>query len=117
TCPNCGGKAKRETDVSDTFLDSSWYFYRYISTEFDDVAFDPKRVKTWLPVDMYIGGAEHSVLHLLYVRFLTMVFYDLKLVDFEEPFPRFFAHGLLIKEGHKMSKSKGNVVVPDEYIK
>ena len=117
TCPNCKGPARRETDVSDTFLDSSWYFYRYISTEFSDKPWDKTRGKKWLPVDIYIGGAEHSVLHLLYVRFLTMVFHDLGLVDFEEPFPRFFAHGLLIKEGSKMSKSKGNVVIPDEYIK
>lgn len=116
-CPNCKEPAKRETDVSDTFLDSAWYFFRYISTEFDNVVFDKNRVKTWLPVHMYIGGAEHSVLHLLYARFLTMVFKDMGLIDFEEPFTRFYAHGLLIKEGAKMSKSKGNVVVPDAYIK
>ena len=117
TCPNCGKEAVRETDVSDTFLDSSWYFFRYISTESEDSAWDKNRAKKWLPVSMYIGGAEHSVLHLLYTRFLTMVFHDLKLVDFDEPFPKFYAHGLLIKEGAKMSKSRGNVVVPDEYIK
>ncbi len=117
TCPVCGGKAQRETDVSDTFLDSSWYFFRYISTEFDDVIFDKERAKKWLPVDMYIGGAEHSVLHLLYARFITMFIKDLGLISFEEPFKRFFAHGLLIKEGAKMSKSKGNVIVPDVYIK
>lgn len=116
-CPNCGGSAKRETDVSDTFLDSAWYFFRYTSTEFDDVVFDDNRVKKWLPVHMYTGGAEHSVLHLLYSRFITMVFKDMGLVDFEEPFTRFYAHGLLIKEGAKMSKSKGNIVVPDAYIK
>ncbi|MCL5970363.1 MAG: leucine--tRNA ligase [Patescibacteria group bacterium] len=117
TCPVCGGEATRETDVSDTFLDSSWYFFRYLSTEFDNEVFDKERVKKWLPVDMYIGGAEHSVLHLLYSRFVTMVFYDLGLIDFDEPFSRFYAHGLLIKEGAKMSKSKGNIVVPDVYIK
>lgn len=116
-CPNCGGPARRETDVSDTFLDSAWYFFRYISTEFDDVIFDQKRAKKWLPVHMYTGGAEHSVLHLLYARFITMVFKDMGLIDFEEPFTRFYAHGLLIKEGAKMSKSKGNIVVPDAYIK
>ncbi|MBI2036146.1 class I tRNA ligase family protein [Candidatus Microgenomates bacterium] len=158
-CPNCGGNAVRETDVSDTFLDSSWYFLRYLATDRNDIPFPSlkfqlsvlgsqlsetgssvvgqsvtERQKTdklesenrqqktdnrikWLPVNMYIGGAEHSVLHLLYVRFLTMVFHDLGLIDFDEPFPRFYAHGLLIKEGGKMSKSKGNVVVPDEYIK
>ena len=116
-CPNCGGAAKRETDVSDTFLDSAWYFYRYACTDIESVAFDTERVKKWLPVKMYIGGAEHSVLHLLYSRFIAMVLSDLKLTDFEEPFERFYAHGLIVKDGAKMSKSKGNVVVPDEYIK
>ena len=116
-CPNCKSLAKRETDVSDTFLDSSWYFFRYTSTDIDSSAFDIKRVKKWLPVKMYIGGAEHSVLHLLYSRFIAMALYDLGLISFEEPFSRFYAHGLLIKEGAKMSKSKGNVVTPDEYIK
>ncbi|TSC86354.1 MAG: leucyl-tRNA synthetase [Microgenomates group bacterium Gr01-1014_7] len=116
-CPNCGGKARRETDVSDTFLDSSWYFLRYPSVEFDDKPFDKQRVKKWLPVDMYIGGAEHSVLHLLYSRFITMVLHDLGLLQFEEPFSKFRAHGLLIAEGAKMSKSKGNIVNPDDYIK
>jgi len=116
-CPVCGEKARRETDVSDTFLDSSWYFFRYTSAEFNDVIFDKERVRKWLPVDMYIGGAEHSVLHLLYSRFITMVLHDLGEIDFEEPFTRFYAHGLLIKDGAKMSKSKGNIVVPDIYIK
>jgi len=116
-CPNCGGPAQRETDVSDTFLDSAWYFFRYTSTEFKDKAFDKKRVEKWLPVDMYIGGAEHSVLHLLYSRFITMFFNDLGLISFEEPYIKFRAHGLLIKEGAKMSKSKGNVVIPDKYIR
>jgi len=116
-CPKCGGPARRETDVSDTFLDSSWYFFRYTSTEFGDKPFDKLRVKKWLPVDMYIGGQEHAVLHLLYSRFMTMFFKDLGMIDFEEPYKRFFAHGLLIREGAKMSKSKGNIVNPDEYIK
>lgn len=115
-CPKCNGKARRETDVSDTFLDSSWYFFRYLSTEFNDKAFDLERAKKWLPVTMYIGGAEHSVLHLLYSRFITMVFKDLGLIDFEEPYAKFYAHGLIIKEGKKMSKSKGNVINPDEYL-
>ena len=115
-CPKCGGLAKRETDVSDTFLDSAWYFFRYTSTDKKKVAFDKKRVKKWLPVEMYIGGQEHAVLHLMYTRFLTMVFKDLGLIDFEEPFERFYAHGLLIKDGAKMSKSKGNVIIPDDYI-
>jgi leucyl-tRNA synthetase len=116
-CPKCGGSAKRETDVSDTFLDSAWYFFRYTSTDKKNQAFDEKRVKKWLPVEMYIGGQEHAVLHLMYTRFLTMTFKDLGLIDFEEPFKRFYAHGLIIKDGAKMSKSLGNVVIPDEYIK
>jgi leucyl-tRNA synthetase len=115
-CPRCGGRARRETDVSDTFLDSAWYFLRYPSTEFDDRPFDPARTRTWLPVTSYIGGNEHAVLHLLYSRFLTMVLHDLGHLPFEEPFRRFRAHGLIIREGAKMSKSRGNVVIPDEYI-
>ncbi len=116
-CPKCKGEARRETDVSDTFLDSSWYFLRYPSAEFDDRPFDNERTKKWLPVNVYIGGAEHSVLHLLYSRFVTMVLHDLGYLEFEEPFKKFFAHGLIIKEGAKMSKSKGNVINPDKYIK
>jgi len=115
-CPNCGQDARRETDVSDTFLDSAWYFLRYTSTDDSKRAWSPEIAKKWLPVDMYIGGAEHSVLHLLYTRFLTMVFKDLGLLSFEEPFAKFRAHGLLISEGAKMSKSKGNIVNPDDYI-
>ena len=116
TCPNCGGKAYRETDVSDNFLCSAWYFYRYPSTDFDDRAFDPELTRKWLPVDLYVGGNEHAVLHLLYSRFLCMAFNDLGLIEFEEPFTRFVAHGMIIRDGAKMSKSKGNVVNPDEYI-
>ncbi|MDX1577867.1 MAG: class I tRNA ligase family protein, partial [Gemmatimonadota bacterium] len=116
TCPECGGEARRETDVSDTFLDSGWYFLRYPSTEFDDRPFDPERTRKWLPVDSYIGGEEHSVLHLLYSRFLTMVLHDLGHLPFEEPYHRFRKHGLLIKEGAKISKSRGNVILPDAYI-
>ena len=115
-CPQCGGRARRETDVSDTFLDSAWYFLRYPSTDRDDVAFDPDLTRKWLPLDMYIGGEEHAVLHLLYSRFVTMVLKDIGLLDFEEPYTRFRKHGLLIKEGSKMSKSRGNVVIPDKYI-
>jgi leucyl-tRNA synthetase len=115
-CPECGKMARRETDVSDTFLDSAWYFLRYPSTEFDDRPFDAELTKRWLPVDSYIGGNEHAVLHLLYTRFITMVLHDLGYVDFDEPFERFRAHGLLIREGAKMSKSRGNVVNPDMYI-
>ena len=115
-CPECGGSARRETDVSDTFLDSAWYFLRYPSTDSDDVAFDRALTKKWLPVDIYIGGEEHAVLHLLYSRFITMVLKDVGLLDFEEPYLSFRKHGLLIKEGSKMSKSRGNVVIPDQYI-
>ena len=116
-CPQCGAMGRRETDVSDTFLDSSWYFLRYPSTEFSDRPFDPARTKTWLPVSTYIGGNEHAVLHLLYSRFITMVLQDQGRIDFEEPFPKLRAHGMIVKDGAKMSKSRGNVVVPDAYIK
>lgn len=135
TCPACGSDAVRETDVSDTFLDSSWYFLRYLTTDlkhipfpmshnmsdqFRDASHDEKEKaasrKNRLPVTMYIGGAEHSVLHLLYSRFITMALKDMGFVDFEEPFSRFYAHGLIIKDGAKMSKSKGNIINPDEYI-
>jgi leucyl-tRNA synthetase len=115
-CPKCGKLGRRDTDVSDTFLDSAWYFLRYPSTEFADRAFDAERTRTWLPVATYIGGNEHAVLHLMYSRFITMVLHDLKLVEFEEPFTRFRAHGTIVKDGAKMSKSRGNVVVPDAYI-
>ena len=115
-CPECGGQARRETDVSDTFLDSSWYSIRYPSTDSDDVPFDADITQRWLPVDCYIGGNEHAVLHLLYSRFITMALHDLGHLDFEEPYKRFRAHGMIIREGAKMSKSKGNVIVPDEII-
>ncbi len=115
-CPTCGKSARRETDVSDTFLDSAWYFLRYPSATRDDVPFDATRTKTWLPVNSYIGGNEHAVLHLLYSRFITMVLKDGGHIDFEEPFTRFRAHGMIIREGAKMSKSKGNVINPDQYM-
>src|SRR3989442_735226 len=115
-CPQCGALGRRETDVSDTFLDSAWYFLRYPSTEFDDRPWDPQRTKTWLPVTTYIGGNEHAVLHLLYSRFVTMALRELGHLHFEEPFPKQRAHGLIIKDGAKMSKSRGNVVIPDAYI-
>ncbi len=115
-CPKCGERARRETDVSDTFLDSSWYYLRYPSTEFDDRAFDTTLTEKWLPVRSYIGGNEHAVLHLLYSRFIAMVLHDLGYLTFEEPFSRFRAHGMIVKDGAKMSKSRGNVVIPDEFI-
>ncbi len=115
-CPGCASWARRETDVSDTFLDSAWYFLRYPSAKNTTAAWDPATTKKWLPVDVYIGGAEHSVLHLLYARFVTMAFHEWGFLEFDEPFTRFRAHGLIVKDGAKMSKSKGNVVNPDEYI-
>ncbi|HET7372626.1 MAG TPA: leucine--tRNA ligase [Gemmatimonadaceae bacterium] len=115
-CPLCAGQARRETDVSDTFLDSAWYFLRYPSTDFADVPFDPELTEKWLPVTSYIGGNEHAVLHLLYSRFVTMVLHDAGQLSFEEPYERFRAHGMIVREGAKMSKSRGNVVNPDEYI-
>lgn len=118
-CPKCGGKAKRETDVMDTFVDSSWYHMRYPSVRAKSaskLAFDPDITRKWLPVNLYFGGAEHSVLHLMYARFIGMFLYDQGLTEFEEPYTKFFAHGLMIKDGAKMSKSRGNVVNPDEYI-
>jgi leucyl-tRNA synthetase len=115
-CPECGKMARRETDVSDTFLDSAWYFLRYPCTEIEDKPFTAERIKRWLPVDSYIGGNEHAVLHLLYTRFITMVLHDAGHLPFEEPFKRFRAHGLIIRDGAKMSKTKGNVVNPDEYV-
>ncbi|HEV7680233.1 MAG TPA: leucine--tRNA ligase [Candidatus Dormibacteraeota bacterium] len=115
-CPQCGGPGRRETDVSDTFLDSAWYFLRYPSTEFDGVPFDRERTWRWAPVTIYIGGKEHSVLHLLYARFINRVLYDAGFVPAQEPFPLFRANGLIIKDGAKMSKSRGNVVSPDVYM-
>jgi leucyl-tRNA synthetase len=115
-CPVCGKQGRRETDVSDTFLDSAWYHLRYPSTGFDDRPFDPAVTSKWLPVHSYIGGNEHAVLHLLYARFITMVLHDLGHLPFDEPYRKFRAHGLIVKDGAKMSKSRGNVVVPDEYI-
>ncbi|MHB1310763.1 MAG: leucine--tRNA ligase [Gemmatimonadaceae bacterium] len=115
-CPQCGKPARRETDVSDTFLDSAWYFLRYPSVPRDDVPFDAETTKTWLPVSIYIGGNEHAVLHLLYARFINMVMFDDGLVPSEEPFTKFRAHGMIIRNGAKMSKSRGNVVNPDQYM-
>lgn len=115
-CPQCSGPAERETDVSDTFLDSSWYFLRYPSTEWDDKPFDKERTKKWLPVDFYSGGNEHAVLHLMYTRFITMALRDLGWIDFEEPFKKFRARGMIILAGAKMSKSRGNVINPNDYF-
>ncbi|WP_367357081.1 leucine--tRNA ligase [Mesotoga sp.] len=116
TCPVCGGPARRETDVSDNFLDSAWYYLRYLSPNNESAPFDDELVDKWCPVDMYIGGNEHATLHLMYSRFLAMALHDMDLLPFEEPFASFRGHGLIIKDGEKMSKSKGNIVNPNEYF-
>jgi leucyl-tRNA synthetase len=114
TCPNCGGPARRETDTMDTFVDSSWYFYRYTDNQIATAPINRDKVKYWFPVDQYIGGIEHAILHLIYMRFFTKVMQEVGLVDFSEPVARLFTQGMVIKEGVKMSKSRGNVVDPTE---
>ena len=109
-CPKCGEAAQRDTDTMDTFVDSSWYFLRYTSVNRDDVAFDKNEVKTWLPVDQYVGGVTHAILHLLYSRFFTKALFDMGLVDFTEPFTRLLNQGMVLMDGSAMSKSRGNLV-------
>jgi leucyl-tRNA synthetase len=117
TCPQCGGPATRETDTMDTFVDSSWYQYRYLSPHYDEGPFDPVEGEKWLPVDQYTGGIEHATMHLLYTRFWTKVMRDLGLVDFDEPMVRLFNQGIILGEdAEKMSKSRGNVVNPQDFV-
>jgi leucyl-tRNA synthetase len=116
TCPKCGGRARRETDTMDTFVDSSWYFYRFADPRNDAMPFDPAAVKYWLPVDFYSGGVEHAILHLIYSRFFARVFRDLGLVQHSEPFSQLLTQGMVLKDGAVMSKSKGNVVDPDTML-
>jgi leucyl-tRNA synthetase len=116
TCPRCGEPARRETDTMDTFVDSSWYFYRYTDANNSTQPFDPAIAAHWFPIDQYIGGVEHAILHLIYSRFWTKVMRDLGLVTNDEPVRRLFSQGMVIKDGAKMSKSRGNVVSPDDMI-
>jgi leucyl-tRNA synthetase len=116
SCPECGGPAKRETDTMDTFVDSSWYFMRYADPKNEEIPFTKENLDNWFPVDQYIGGIEHAILHLLYARFFTKVVHDMDLTDHVEPFTNWLAQGMVLKDGAKMSKSKGNVVDPKDIL-
>jgi leucyl-tRNA synthetase len=115
-CPRCGKPAERETDTMDTFVDSTWYHLRYLDPDYEDGPFNPELVRQWMPVDRYVGGAEHAVGHLMFARFINMFFHDLGLVDFDEPYPVLRHQGTITNAGAKMSKSHGNVIIPDDYI-
>lgn len=116
SCPLCNGEARRETDTMDTFVCSSWYFDRFCSPHANDLPFEPDQANYWMPVDQYIGGVEHAILHLMYARFFTKFLYDIKMLDCQEPFSNLLTQGMVLKDGSKMSKSKGNVISPEEII-
>jgi len=115
-CPKCGGKAKRDSDTMDTFVDSSWYFLRFLNPNSDEVPFEKEQAEKWAPVDQYVGGVTHAILHLLYARFFTKVLHDIGMVDFEEPFTRLLNQGMVLMNGSAMSKSRGNLVRLSEQL-
>src|SRR5690606_33959177 len=116
TCPRCNGPARRERDTMDTFVDSSWYFLRYLDARNDEEPWSREAADHWMPVDLYIGGVEHAILHLMYARFFTKALQDMDLLSVPEPFANLFTQGMITRDGAKMSKSKGNTVSPREYV-